>query len=83
MLRVRLLTPKGPVYTGDAVSVQLPGTDGLFEVLTGHAPLIAALKPGPVTIKSSSGQHAYAIGEGLAEVLGDQVIVLTELVDQP
>lgn len=80
MLQVKLLTPNGPVFTGDASSVQLPGTDGLFEVLTGHAPLISALVPGQVRITANGKQHTYRIAEGLAEVLNNHVVVLTELV---
>lgn len=79
--QLRVLTPEGPVFTGEAIAVQLPGTDGLFQVLAGHAALIAALAPGKVRIDGAEPQPlVFSIGEGLVEVLNDEVVVLSELV---
>lgn len=49
-MQLEIITPEVRVFTGEAVAVQLPGLDGLFQVLNGHAPIISALKEGTVKI---------------------------------
>jgi len=39
MLVVDILTPESNVYSGEVVSVTLPGLDGAFQVLKNHAPI--------------------------------------------
>jgi F-type H+-transporting ATPase subunit epsilon len=67
------------VYAGQAVSVVIPGADGYFGVLSGHAPLIASLGVGMVTITPPGGQPVLlAISGGFAEVNQDHVTILAE-----
>jgi len=67
------------VYTGQAVSVTIPGADGYFGVLSGHAPLIASLGVGMITITPPSGQPVVlAVSGGFAEVVNDHVTILAE-----
>ena len=49
-MHLEIITPESKVFSGDVLAVQLPGTDGLFQVLNGHAPIISALKEGVVKI---------------------------------
>lgn len=49
-MQLEIITPEVNVYAGEAEAVQLPGLDGLFQVLNGHAPIISALKEGVVKI---------------------------------
>ncbi len=88
-MNVEILTPERKLYSGDAYGVQLPGTDGLFEVLEKHAPLVAALKAGNLKILKDriGGTTAnYDIRGGFVEVLNNNVTVLVEgatVVDSP
>ena len=41
-MRIEILTPDTNIFTGEVSLVQLPGLDGLFEILDNHAPMIAA-----------------------------------------
>ncbi len=75
---VEIITPDKKVFEGDAVSTTFPGTDGSFQVLKDHAPLISSLGKGPVTVKTDSGSEAYNISGGVVEVMNDKVIVLAE-----
>lgn len=43
-MTLEILTPEKKLYSGEVYGVQLPGIDGLFEVLEKHAPLVSALK---------------------------------------
>ena len=76
-MHVEIITPDRKVFEGEATAVRFPGTDGSFEVLNNHAPLIAALKAGDVTVTGAGGD-TFRIGGGIVEVLRNQVTVLAE-----
>lgn len=48
---VEIITPESNIYAGEAVSVQLPGLDGSFQILNSHAPIISALQAGKVRVE--------------------------------
>lgn len=73
-----ILTPEKKLYSGDATLVQLPGVDGLFEILDKHAPIISALGTGTVKVKSASGDKSFTISGGFVECLNNKVIVCAE-----
>ncbi len=50
-MQVNIITPEFNVYSGEAVSVRLPGLDGSFQILNGHAPIISALQNGSVKVE--------------------------------
>jgi F-type H+-transporting ATPase subunit epsilon len=67
ILGVNLVTPRGVVAHTDADSVQAPGELGEFELLPGHVPMLAALKPGVLTIGTKARQR-YAVSSGYLRV---------------
>jgi F-type H+-transporting ATPase subunit epsilon len=79
-LRVRLVTPERTLFEQAADTVELPSKTGYFEVLYGHAPLVAELGAGDVIIRGAaageSGEARYNVSWGFAEVLGDRVTIL-------
>lgn len=77
-MQLNILTPELKVFSGDVDSVQLCGTNGKFEVLNNHAPMIASLVEGTVRIKSSAGKQEFKLKSGIVEVLKNKVSVLTE-----
>ncbi|MFN3402990.1 MAG: ATP synthase F1 subunit epsilon [Cytophagaceae bacterium] len=78
---LEIITPDEKVFSGEIVSVNLPGSNGSFEVLANHAPLISTLQKGNVKINIEKGQEkSLLIDGGLAEVLNNKVIVLAEAV---
>ena len=60
--------------------VQLPGIDGLFEILEHHAPLVAALQKGIVKIETKEDKQTltFDINGGVVEVLHDKILILAE-----
>lgn len=48
---LEVITPEEVLFKGDVSSVQLPGRDGLFQILKDHAPIIATLGAGTVSIR--------------------------------
>lgn len=77
-MTLNILTPELNVFSGEVNSVQLSGTDGKFEILNNHAPMIASIKDGMVRILSSEGKQEFKIKSGIVEVLKNNVSVLTE-----
>lgn len=54
---ITVLTPDKQVFEGDITSVKVPGTNGEFQVLKNHAPIVSSLENGKVTIVTSKGAH--------------------------
>ena len=75
---IEILTPENLLYEGTASSAKFPGSDGSFEVLENHAPLISSLDNGVVQIATTSGVINYEVEGGVVEVLKNKVIVLLE-----
>ena len=75
---LEILTPEKKLYTGEASLVQLPGVDGLFEILNKHAPIIAALGKGTIKVKALDGLKYFTITGGFVECLNNKVIVVAE-----
>lgn len=77
-LHVDIITPERNLFSGSATAVQLPGTEGLFQILTNHAPLMASLTAGTVKIDGAKGSELVAIDGGVVEVSGNTVTVLAK-----
>jgi F-type H+-transporting ATPase subunit epsilon len=76
---LEILTPEKKLFSGDVQGVQLPGIDGLFEVLDKHAPLVSALGVGNVKVlQKGSASETYAIQGGFVEVINNKATVLVE-----
>lgn len=73
---VEILTPDKTLYSGEAEVVTLPGTNGSFQILKNHAPMIANLSKGTLSIKTAGNKQQFDVNGGLVEVLKNKVIVL-------
>jgi F-type H+-transporting ATPase subunit epsilon len=62
--------------------VMLPGEDGDFGVLPGHAPLLAALRIGAMWYRKGSEMHYAFVNGGFAEVLPERVSVLAQIAER-
>lgn len=77
-MNLEILTPDKKVFSGEATSVTVPGTQGSFTVLNNHAPIISTLEAGEVKVKGNSGQETFHINGGVIEVLKNKVVLLAE-----
>ncbi len=81
-MQLEILTPEKKLYNDEVYGVQLPGIDGLFELLDKHAPLVSALGNGTIKIilqKNEEGEK-YRVSGGFVEVLNNKATVLVEKV---
>jgi F-type H+-transporting ATPase subunit epsilon len=74
-----LVSPERLVFAGEVNQVDVPGVEGEFGVLAGHAPYIATLKPGMLKIYGASGPpQRIVVKGGFAEVGPTGLTVLAE-----
>ena len=81
-LYVEIVAPDKRVFAGEAESLRAPGLEGSFQVLYNHAPMIAAVEVGPLTVVTPAGERiTFATSGGFVEVLNNTVTVLAETVE--
>ncbi len=76
--KFELVSPEKVLVSGDASEVQVPGMDGDFTVLAGHAPVLSTLRPGVLDIKLGSGPRRVFVRGGIAEVEPDRLTILAQ-----
>ena len=78
-LLFELVSPERLLVSEEVEMVVVPGADGDFGVLEGHAPLISALRPGTIDIHGSGAvARQIFVASGFSEVAGDRCTVLAE-----
>jgi F-type H+-transporting ATPase subunit epsilon len=78
-MQLDILTPEKKIYSGKVYGIQLPGTEGSFEVLDQHAAMIASLGKGKMKILTDKNNStSYEINSGFIEVLNNKATVLIE-----
>jgi F-type H+-transporting ATPase subunit epsilon len=79
-LFLEIITPEKMLFSGEVISVKVPGSKGSFEVLVNHAPIISTLSAGQVKVKDKSGTHLFDVKGGVIEVLRNKVVLLADTV---
>ena len=80
-MHLEIITPDKKVFAGEANAVTFPGTEGQFQVLNNHAPLVSTLGVGDVVVETAAGaKQTYRIDGGVVEVLKNKVLVLAEAI---
>lgn len=74
-----LVSPERMVFSGEVDQVDIPGTEGDFGVLAGHAPLVSTIRPGIMTVFSAGKQEKIVVLGGLAEVSAKGLTVLADV----
>jgi F-type H+-transporting ATPase subunit epsilon len=74
-----LVSPEKLAFSGEVDQVDIPGLEGDFGVLAGHAPVVAAIRPGILTVISGSTRQKIIVTGGLAEVSGKGLTVLADV----
>lgn len=78
-MNVLIMTPEKKVFDGEAISVQVPGVKGKFEVLNNHAPIVSLLEKGQVRIITNENEVLkFDIEQGFIEVLQNEISILTQ-----
>ena len=78
-LKLEIVTPDGTAYSEDVEMVTLPGVEGQMGIYPRHVPLLTQMVPGEVIVSKGGEEYFLAVGEGLIEVTGDHVALLTDM----
>jgi len=74
-----LVSPEKLAFSGEVDQVDIPGIEGDFGVLAGHAPIVAAIRPGILTVTTSGKHEKIIVLGGLAEVSEKGLTVLADV----
>lgn len=77
-MQLDILTPDKKVFSGEVDSTTLPGSEGQFQILKNHAPIISVLTVGNLKYKISGAETVVSISGGLVEVNENKIIVLAD-----
>ena len=92
-MHLEIVSPEATLYSGEATSVILPGTDGAFQLLDNHAAIVSLIEEGVVKVKGATlsdkakkhftagkeaGEFVLAIKSGTVEMKDNKVIVLAD-----
>src|SRR6266699_3382651 len=74
-----LVSPEKVAFAGEVDQVDIPGAEGDFGVLAGHAPVVAAIRPGILTVTTGGTRQKIIMLGGLAEVSDKGLTVLADV----
>ncbi len=77
-MKVSVVSPERVLFEDEAGHVQVPAYDGLIGILPRHAPLLALLGTGVLTVRASGGERRFRVAGGFVQVRGDVVRVVAE-----
>lgn len=77
-LQVDIITPVNIIYSGDAISVEMPGIDGKFTLMPYHCPMVAGLKEGRIKLREEAGIKIFKTGVGIVKVDHNKADILVE-----
>jgi F-type H+-transporting ATPase subunit epsilon len=80
-LHFELVSPEKLVFSGEVEQVDVPGAEGDFGVLAGHAAMVTTLRPGVLTVKAAGGEQKIVVLGGFAEVSASGLTVLADTAD--
>src|SRR5215831_5844527 len=76
-IKLEIVTPQATVYSEDVDMVTLPGVEGQMGILPHHVRLMTQLVPGEMIVRKNGQVRFLAVGQGLVEVTGDRVSIVT------
>jgi len=74
-----LVSPEKLAFSGEVDQVDVPGVEGDFGVLAGHAPVVAAVRPGILTVTTGGAHQKVIVLGGLAEMSEKGLTVLADV----
>ncbi len=81
-LTLEIVTPENLTFRGVVEEVTIPGSEGEFGVLRGHAPLLSSVDVGELSFTQERKKSHYAVNTGYAEVTASKVTVLVETAER-
>lgn len=80
-MKVKLLTPQGLMFSGDATDVLLQADKGQMNILERHADIIARMAPGDLLIRGAGSEKKFKVSAGFVRVKSDECSILSMTAD--
>jgi len=77
-LKLEIITPLEIAYSADVQMVTLPAVEGQIGIYPSHVALLTRMLPGQMVIRRDGRDEFLVVGEGLVEIIGDHVAVVTD-----
>ena len=78
-MNVKIIKPDTTLYEGPASLLQLPGTNGLFEILENHAPIISSLAAGRIRLQAEGEEEkVFDIKAGVVKGQQNDILILVQ-----
>ena len=81
-LTLEIITPEKPIFKDQIESVTIPGTQGSFQILKNHAPIISSFEIGIIKVKKAAAETYYTTSGGTVEVSHNKVLVLADSIEK-
>jgi F-type H+-transporting ATPase subunit epsilon len=78
-LKLEIITPQATVFSENVTMVTLPVIEGQIGVYPQHERLITRIVPGEIIVAKGGGEQTFAVGEGLVDITGDRVAIVTDM----
>lgn len=78
-MTVKIIKPDTTIYEGPATLIQLPGSNGLFEILENHAPIISSLSAGKIRLQAEGEEEkVIEIKAGVVKGQKNEILILVQ-----
>ena len=89
---LEIISPEATIFSGEVLSVSVPGESGSFQMLNNHAPIVSSLKPGKILIegdlkikeehenkfKYQDGKTSFIVNSGTIEMNNNKLVILAD-----
>jgi len=75
---LEIITPAKKVYEGEVSSASFPGTNGYFQILNNHAPMVSSIASGKVVYADKEGESEIFVQGGVVEIINNRVTLLAD-----
>lgn len=78
-MRIEIVSPEKQLYASEVTMAQFPGTEGSFQILNNHAPMIATISAGFIRVTTLAGvDETIEVKGGIVEVQKNKILVLAD-----
>lgn len=82
-MHLEILTPQQHIFSGEIKLLKVPGSQGSFEILQNHAPIISTLDKGLIKIITPKDETMeFSIDSGVIQAVNNKITILAEALEQ-
>jgi len=79
---LEIITPERVKYNDQVVSAEMPGVEGQMGLLANHAPILALLQPGVLTVRGKNKDIRLAVGGGFVKMSDNRAVALVDFAER-